>query len=431
MSISRYAQYKHTGYDWPPEIPRDWDLGRLKDKVLLMTKKSESDNNPVALENVESWTGRLVETETAFEGDGIDFRPGDILFGKLRPYLAKIYLADSPGEAVGDFFVMRPDATVYGRFLQYQMLTREFISIIESSTSGAKMPRASWDFLGSMPLACPSLPEQQAIAAFLDRETAKIDGLVTAQHRLIGLLNEKRQAIVAHAVTKGLNPGAPMKQSGVEWLGRVPEHWQVVRNKVLFKEVDQRTATDEGELLTVSHLTGVTPRAEKNVNMIMAETLEGYKKCLVGDLVINTMWAWMGAMGISPCDGLVSPSYNVYRVRSDELLSTAFYDYLCRTSAHVATVKARSTGVWESRLRLYPEAFLDLCSPVPPLTEQAAIVARMDEELAKFNALMAEAQSGIRLLQERRTALVSAAVSGKIDIRAFETASTLKRVAAA
>ena len=213
----------------------------------------------------------------------------------------------------------------------------------------------------------PPAPEQDAIVAFLDREIAKLDTLIAKQERLIELLQEKRQAVISHAVTKGLDPKAPMKDSGVEWLGMVPAHWGVERNKVVFSEVDQRTATDDGELLTVSHLTGVTPRAEKNVNMFLAETLEGYKKCAAGDLVINTMWAWMGALGISPCDGLVSPSYNVYRIRDQTRISPRYYDYLCRVPNHVVTIKAHSSGVWESRLRLYPGVFLAMRVCVPTL----------------------------------------------------------------
>ena len=145
--------------------------------------------------------------------------------------------------------------------------------------------------------ALPPLGEQNAISAFLDRETAQIDSLIAKQERLIAVLQEKRQALISHAVTKGLNPAAPMKDSGVEWLGEVPAHWQVRRNKSIYQEVDDRSTTGEEELLSVSHITGVTARSEKTVNMFMAETLENYKRCQPGDLVINTMWAYMGALG--------------------------------------------------------------------------------------------------------------------------------------
>lgn len=201
------------------------------------------------------------------------------------------------------------------------------------------------------------------------------------------------------------------KDSGVEWLDVVPEHWRCVRNKVVFQEVDDRSEDEDGELLTVSHITGVTPRSEKTVNMFLAETLEGYKKCKRGDLVINTMWAWMGALGCSPCDGLVSPSYNVYRPRPGADLLPAYYDFLCRIPAHRVLMKARSSGVWESRLRLYPAAFLDMELALPPPLEQEGIAAFLERETVKIDALVAEQERLIELLKEKRQAVISDAVT--------------------
>lgn len=201
------------------------------------------------------------------------------------------------------------------------------------------------------------------------------------------------------------------KDSGVEWVGEVPEHWRCVRNKAVFREVDDRSENEDGELLTVSHITGVTPRSEKTVNMFLAETLEGYKRCKRGDLVINTMWAWMGALGCSPCDGLISPSYNVYRPREGAELLPAYYDHLCRIPSHRVSMKARSSGVWESRLRLYPAAFLDMSLTLPPLVEQVAISAFLDRETAKIDALVAEQQRLIELLKEKRQAVISHALT--------------------
>jgi hypothetical protein len=138
---------------------------------------------------------------------------------------------DRRDQAVGDFLVMRPAKTAESRFLAYQLRSREVVSIIDGSTFGSKMPRASWDFVGSMPAPLPPVGEQVSIVAFLDRETAKIDALVEEQRRLIELLKEKRQAVISRAVTKGLNPNVPMKDSGAQWLGKVPAHWDAVALK--------------------------------------------------------------------------------------------------------------------------------------------------------------------------------------------------------
>jgi len=239
MSFPKYNRYKESGVEWLGEVPEHWNIDRLKHNLRLLTEKTDRRENPVALENIQSWTGCFVPTETEFEGEGVAFECGDILFGKLRPYLAKAYLAESLGEAVGDFHVMRPSNILLGQYSIYQILNREFIAIVDSSTFGAKMPRVSWEFMANIAMLIPPLPEQQSIATFLDRETAKIDELITEQQRLIDLLKEKRQAVISHAVTEGLNPDAPMKETAIEWLGEVPEHWDRIQlGKVCQKVAD-------------------------------------------------------------------------------------------------------------------------------------------------------------------------------------------------
>jgi type I restriction enzyme S subunit len=201
------------------------------------------------------------------------------------------------------------------------------------------------------------------------------------------------------------------KDTGIEWLGSIPAHWKAVRNKELFYEVDERSETGEEELLTVSHLTGVTPRSEKNVNMFLAETLEDYKKCRKGDLIINTMWAWMGALGVSRCDGVVSPSYNVYRLRKCNTIDPFYLDNLYRIPEHISEIRRWSKGVWESRLRLYPESFFSMSSPVPPVEEQSAIAYFLRTETEKIDALIAKQQHLVRLLEEKRQAIISHSVT--------------------
>jgi type I restriction enzyme S subunit len=146
--------------------------------------------------------------------------------------------------------------------------------------------------------------------------------------------------------------------------------------------------------------------------MFMAESLEGYKKCKAGDLVINTLWAWMGAMGVSPVDGIVSPAYNVYRPVSG--IDPDYIDLLVRTPDFVCEITRYSKGVWSSRLRLYPEGLYEASLPVPPLSEQKEIVVQINKQLKRFKELKSITEKTIILLQERRTALISAAVTGKL-----------------
>ena len=326
------------------QVESPFPAKRLKHVVLLRRScadGSEDDRPYVGLENIESWTGKLLgssamtdeNASTLVKGVSFSntFESSDVLFGKLRPYLAKAWVAEFPGRSTTEFLVMHP-VEVEPHFLRYVCLWRDFIEAVDASTFGSKMPRADWDFIGNVPIPVPEWSRQRAIADYLDRETARLDALVAVKERVLGLLAEKRRALITRAVTRGLDPNAPRRDSGIPWLGEIPAHWETERARWLFRERDERSDTGEEELLTVSHLSGVTPRSEKDVNMFEAETTEGYKVCPAGDLVINTLWAWMGAMGVSPVDGIVSPAYNVYEPDRDLNQATSMLWCACRSS---------------------------------------------------------------------------------------------------
>ncbi len=375
----------------------------------------------LGLENIESWTGRIIDAESTVDdptdGDvGLAnvFREGDVLFGKLRPYLAKACYAPRDGVCSTELLVMRPAATVHPRFLLYSVLTPDFVGTVDASTFGAKMPRASWDFIGSLEIRLPPIEAQSCIAAYLDGETARIDALIAEKERMLALLEEKRAALISRVVTRGLDPNAPLKPSGQAWLGEIPAHWLVERAKNLFTVRDERSNDGTEELLTVSHITGVTSRSEKDVYMFEADDKAGYKRCMPGDLAINTLWAWMGAMGISPLAGIVSPDYHVYTSKGD--LFPEYVNLLCRSRPFVPEVSRWSKGVWSSRLRLYPENFFEMRLPVPPHDEQDAIVRAVEVDQRKANALRENLQLSITLAKERRAALITAAVTGQIPL---------------
>lgn len=260
----------------------------------------------------------------------------------------------------------------------------------------------------------PSSAAQHLVANYLDRETARIDGLIAEKERMLALLEEKRAVLTSRVVIRGLDTNAPLKPSGQEWLGEIPAHWRLERAKNLFAVRDERSDDGSEELLTVSHITGVTSRAEKDVYMFEADDKAGYKRCMPGDLAINTLWAWMGAMGISPLAGIVSPDYHVYTSRGD--LIPEYVDLLCRSRPFVAEVSRWSKGVWSSRLRLYPENFFEIRLPVPPQDEQDAIVRAVEVDQRKANILRESLQLSIMLAKERRAALITAAVTGQIPL---------------
>ena len=310
---------------------------------------------------------------------------------------------------------MRPNNDLLdGRFLFRCVQSRPVALQLELEATGITrygLPKGS---IGNALIPLPSLKIQCLIADYIDRETERIDALVAEKEKMLTLLEEKRCALISRAVTRGLYPSSPLKPSGLDWLGDIPKHWGVERAKNMFSIRHQRSESGEEELLTVSHITGVTPRSEKDVYMFQAEDKTGYKLCYPGDLVINTLWGWMGAMGISPLEGIVSPDYHVYT--SKGLLLPEFVELICRSKPFVAEVNRWSKGVWSSRLRLYPENFFEIRLPVPPAEEQRQIVFDVETSQKKAKELTEILQQSITLAKERRSALITAAVTGQIPV---------------
>jgi type I restriction enzyme S subunit len=212
-----------------------------------------------------------------------------------------------------------------------------------------------------------------------------------------------------------LKPYPEYKDSGPPWLGSLPSRWAIMRAKTLFREIDERSRTGQEELLSVSHITGVTPRSQKNVTMFLAKSNIGHKLCRPDDLVINTMWAWMAALGVTRNPGIVSPAYGVYRPLPSSHLLPRFADLLLRTPLYAAEYTRRSTGVNSSRLRLYPEQFL--CIPVilPPSDEQIAIVRFLDYANRRVERAIRAKRKLIALLTEQKQAIIHHAVTRGLD----------------
>jgi type I restriction enzyme S subunit len=208
-----------------------------------------------------------------------------------------------------------------------------------------------------------------------------------------------------------LKPYPEYKNSGQEWLGAIPLHWDVKRAKFLFREVDERSTTGKEELLSVSHLTGVTPRSQKKITMFMAKSNVGHKVCRPGDLVINTMWAWMGALGISNDTGIVSPAYGVYRSLLSDRFDPRFADLFLRSPFCVAEYQRRSTGVNSSRLRLYPEQFLGMPLVVPPADDQVCIVRFLDWANRRLESTIRAKRKIVALLNEQEQSIIHRAVT--------------------
>lgn len=205
------------------------------------------------------------------------------------------------------------------------------------------------------------------------------------------------------------------RQPKMRWLPAVPEHWNEQRAKTFFREVDERSKTGQEELLSVSHLTGVTPRSQKKVTMFKAASYVGSKLCRPGDIVINTLWAWMAALGASRHVGIVSPAYGVYRPHRADSFNPAYLDYLLRTRAYVAEYIGRSTGIRSSRLRLYPNQFLDIALIQPPRPEQDQIVAYLRAQDAHIARFIKTKRDLIKLLTEQKLRIIDHAITRGLD----------------
>lgn len=351
-------------------------------------------------------------TKEGFESCSARMAPsGTIVLTKRAPIgqlaISEVELCCNQG-----CFLLEPIPDADSDFFYYWLTVQT--GYLQVLGRGSTFMELSSDEIKGIQAPCIPVTKQKQISSFLNRETSDIDALIAAKQRLLDLMAEKRRAIVAEAVIRGLDPSAPLRSSGIDWLGDIPAHWDIERSRWLFTERDQRSQTGEEEMLTVSHLTGVTPRSEKDVNMFEAESTAGYKLCFAGDLAINTLWAWMGAMGTARVEGIVSPAYNVYT--PGPRLLPDYVDALVRIPVFAQEVTRYSKGVWSSRLRLYPEGFFETWWPVPPLDEQQQIVEHITAETGKIDRLRVATENSIALLKERRAALIAAAVTGQIEI---------------
>jgi type I restriction enzyme S subunit len=429
MSFSKYVTYKDSGVDWLGSVPSGWSVAPIKtvascnDEVLPESTDSSTVIEYVEISGVEEGRG-ITATETLAFGAAPSrarrlVRHGDVLVSTVRTYLRAIATVSNPPEnlvASTGFAAIRPRG-VHAGFLGYLLHAEYLMSEVIARSVGISYPAINASELMRLKAPIPTLQEQRAIASFLDRETTKIDALVDEQKRLIELLKEKRQAVISQAVTMGLDPNVPMKDSGVEWLGQVPSHWKSVRLKTLFRQ-EKRQGFPDKEVLSVYREFGVIPKDSRTDNFNKTpEDLTNYQLVRAGDLVVNKMKAWQGSLGISGLEGITSPDYVVFSPTHAE--DSDYLHLLLRSRAMVSTYLSISNGIRLAQWRLEPEAFLAQRVFVPPADEQQAIAAFVGKQMEQWDALISEADRGIDLLQQRRSALISAAVTGKIDVRSL------------
>lgn len=450
----KYPAYKDSGVEWLGSVPERWAIFSLKRSVDGCTNglwgdepDGENDLAVIRVADFDRATCRVgldkltYRSITQKERASRLLQPGDLLIEKSgggeKTLVGCVVLFEHEFEAITSNFVarMRPLASFDSGFLCYA-----FDSLYQGKVNFPAIKQTtgiqnldSESYLQEQ-FCFPTLAEQTQIARFLDHETARIDALIEEQQRLIELLKEKRQAVISHAVTNGLDPTVPMKDSGIEWLGDVPAHWDVGALKHFISPVPGAIKTGpfgshlksedmkEGPYKVFNQRSVIDADFSSGDNFISEEKfaeLRGFT-AFPGDVLVTTRGT-IGRAAILPDNaevGILHPC--LLRVQVDESKITS--SYLCRLIQESHLLKTQLSLMSNSTTIevIYSETMANLLIPVPPITEQAQIAAFLDDVISKFGALTSDANESVRLLQERRAALISAAVTGKIDVRGWQ-----------
>ncbi|RFA25784.1 hypothetical protein CAI21_18160 [Alkalilimnicola ehrlichii] len=448
MSFPRYPEYKDSGVEWLGEVPAHWRVVPCRTFV----EERKDKNSDAAVDAYLSLMANVGVIPYEEKGDVGNKKPddlskckivkrGDLVINSMNYGIGSYGLSGLDGVCSPVYIVLRAvEPEVLPRYALRIFENRAFQSLAQSFGNGILAHRAAigWDDLKGIKVALPPKDEQNLLAAFLDHETAKIDALVDEQKRLIEFLKEKRQAVISHAVTKGLDPNVPMKDSGVEWLGEVPAHWVVLPIKYVIKSMGQgwspqcenRVAgNDEFGVLKVGCVNGGQFKPEENKALPSDLAPDPNLSIRTGDLMIsraNTRdLVGSAAVALADYSNLLLCD-KLYRLRLDD--SRCLPRFL---SCYLGTRMARgrleleATGASSSMLNIGQATVRDLVFPVPPVDEQHGIVTFIDNQLVRSDKLVAEAEKAVELLQERRSALISAAVTGKIDVRGWKPASSV------
>ena len=420
-----YPSYKPSDVEWLGEVPAHWEVRRLKYFASFHNNKLDiksEDTAYVGLENIEPWTGKLLldYQPDSVESTVVTFAPGDVLFGKLRPYLAKVARPDFEGTATSEVLVMRPLNECSQDYLAYCLLNAPYVRWLDALTYGAKMPRVSPDEVACSSIPLPPLPEQRSIAAFLERETAKINALVSKKERLIKLLQERRTTLIARAITKGLYPNLPMKVSGVEWLREIPDHWETTKlRRLLTLVADHLNIRPEHTYQEI----GIRSwgRGIFHKDPVTGAHLGDKRifKLRPGELVLNIVFAWEGAVAIvSESEKDMIASHRFPTFQHTETLADLDYLLMFLQSEHGRGLMGlNSPGAAGRNRTIRIDSFLEEEMPLPPLEEQQEIVAVFRADEQRLQSLAGKVREAVDRLKELRKALITAAVTGRIDVR--------------
>lgn len=422
-------EMKNSGVAWIGEIPKDWDLSRLKFSSTYNDESIKEDTNPekeieyveigsVTLENgVEK--AEVMRFKDAPSRARRIARKGDIIISTVRTYLKAIALIEKESYTVSTgFCVIRPQKCMDSGYLKYFCSSELFTSEVSACSVGISYPAINASTLMDFHIINPPLAVQHKIVRVLDEKCNHVDSLIANVQAQIEKLKTYKQSLITEVVTKGLDPNAPMKDSGVEWIGKIPSHWRVTRIKNLFELRNERNT--EADLANVNLISLYTDLGVMQHSDIIettgnrAVTAEGYKIVHNNDIVVNIILCWMGAIGMSKYDGVTSPAYDVYRPINGT--DSEYYHYLFRTNRFSGECYRYGRGIMMMRWRTYSSEFRSISVPCPPEDEQKQIVASLNRKCSQIDQLISLKESKIEKLQQYKRSLIYEFVTGKKEV---------------
>lgn len=426
MSFPKYQAYKDSGVEWIGEIPVGWTLSRIGSCFAERRQKvSDADYPPLSVTK----NGIVPQLETAAKTDDNDNRKcvitGDFVINSRSDRRGSSGISPQDGSVSLINTVICPSERIYGRFSHYLLRSVDFQEEYYKYGKGivADLWSTNYNEMKLIYLALPPLPEQQAIARFLDRECGKIDALIAEQERLMALLAEKRQAIISHAVTKGLNPNVPMKDSGIPWIGMVPEGWKVLRFSRLVAisegQIDpKREQYASMILIAPNHIESETGLL-REISTAEEQNAESGKYIYeAGSVLYSKIRPALAKVVIAPVRGLCSA--DMYALTSRGQLNHLYLSWVMLTSSFTAWAIMESDRV--AMPKINRKKLNEVMLPLPTFPEQEAISEYIKNKTTQINELVKSSKFTVKTLKERRAALISAAVTGKIDVRAQSNA---------
>ncbi|WP_058914044.1 restriction endonuclease subunit S [Entomohabitans teleogrylli] len=435
-----YPEYKDSGVEWLGRVPKHWNAKSLKflctfnDQVISESAGHDYEIEYVDIGSVNSSQG-ITKTETMLLSKAPSrarrlVKDGDVIISTVRTYLEAISPIINPPDNMvvsTGFAVIRPSIGLNHAFAAYCLRASGFIKEVVARSVGVSYPAINASDLVNIPVPNMPLTEQLRIANFLDHETAKIDNLIEKQQQLIELLKEKRQAVISHAVTKGLNPDVPMKDSGVEWLGEVPEHWKICRIKQLSKQISKGTTpstiggdfVDEGIRFLKAENIGKSKFVNSLPEFYISNDVDkqiSRSRLQERDVLVIIAGATTGMASVLQKEILpANTNQAVSFIRTKNINHADWIYYWLGTDIIQRIIGMGAVQAAQPNLSM--EDLGNIPILLPEQDELASICIEIEKQFVQFESLICKAESAIDLMQERRTALISAAVTGKIDVR--------------